>query len=120
VSTESPRSEAFQRYLRGWPVLGVVVVTIAFSFWTFDLVEYALINSVYGTDAWNNGLRVTDKKGHLSDGRELSGLHRIVLNYGSFLLCVPVFIGSAFGLAYLNMRLHGKRPRDFTAKGESP
>jgi hypothetical protein len=120
MSTETPRSEALGRYLRGWPALAVVVITIGWSFWTYDLVEYALVNGVYGTDAWNHGLRVTDKKGHLSDGRELSGFHRAVLNYGSYLLCVPIFLGSAFGFAYLNMRIHGKRLSDLTAAGGSP
>jgi hypothetical protein len=113
ASTESPLSTALDRYLRGWPILGVLVITIWSSFWTYDFGEYALINNVYGADAWTSGLRVTDNKGHLSDGRELSTFHKIVLHFGSFLLGVPFFIGSAFGLAYLNMRLHGKRLRDF-------
>lgn len=120
MGVDSPRSEALGRYLRGWPALVVVVITIGWSFWTYDLVEYALINGVYGRDAWAQGLRVTDKKGHLSDGRELSGLHRVVLNFGSYLLCVPMFLGSAFGFAYLNMRIHGKRLGDLADTGGSP
>jgi hypothetical protein len=75
---------------------------------------------VYGKDAWNNGLRVVDKKGRLSDGRELSRFHYFVLNFGSYFLCAPIFIGSAFGLAYINMRMHGKRLRDFTTKVGDP
>lgn len=118
MTTELPRSKALEHYLRGWPILGVFVITIWSAFWIFDVVEYALINSVYGTDAWDHGLRVVDKNGRLSDGRELSRLHTVVLNYGSFLLSVPFFLGSAFGLAYLKLRLHGKRLHDFPTKEE--
>lgn len=113
MERENPRTKALEHYFRGWPLIGVLIITIACSFWTYDLIRYAIINGVYGTDAWAGGLRVVDKHGHLSDGRVLSGFHRIVLNFGSFLLCAPVFVGSAFGLAYLNMRLHGKRFSEF-------
>src|SRR5262249_3965344 len=96
-------------YIYGWPIVVVIIVTISSSFWTYDFVEYLLIRTVYGTAEWNNGLRVADKFGHLSDGRELSGLQNTVLHLGSFLLSVPFFIGSAFGAGYVNKRLHGKR-----------
>lgn len=104
----------------GWPTLGLVAVTIAASFLTHDLVEYLLLNAVYGSEAWSNGLRVVDNKGNLSDGTQLASLHKFVLSFGSFLLCVPVFVGSAFGFAYLNMRLHGKRLRDFSKQSNPP
>jgi len=118
MSEPNPRTKAIEQYLRGWPLLGVLVITIACSFGSYALVKYAIINGAYGTDAWDNGLRVVDKHGHLSDGRVLSGFLRAVLNFGSFLLCVPFFVGSAFGLAYLNMRLHGKRLSDFAASAQ--
>jgi len=120
VTTKPEPSSPLGRYLYGWPLLGVVVLTIAASFWTFDLVEYALLNAVYGADAWDAGLRVVDNKGRLSDGGRLSRFHHVVLHLGSFLLAAPVFVGSAFGLAYLNLRLHGKRLGDPESPRDGP
>lgn len=112
--------QALSHYIRGWPILGVLVVTVWASFRTYDFVEYAIIETVYGADAWDSGLRVVDKRGRLSDGKELSKFHTIVLNGGSWLLSLPFFIGSGFGLAYINMRLHGKRLCDFARERDSP
>jgi hypothetical protein len=118
-SFESKISKMMERYVSIWTTLLVLVITIWASFATFDLVEYAVINGVYGASAWDSGLRVIDNKGHLSDGRELSGFHKRVLYTGSGLLTVPFFLGSAFGFTYLNMRLHGKRLRDLPSDDAS-
>lgn len=117
-SFDSKLSKMMERYVSVWTILLVAAITIWASFATFDLVEYAVINCVYGTSAWDGGLRVIDNKGHLSDGRELSGFHKRVLYTGSGFLTVPFFLGSAFGFTYLNMRLHGKRLRDLAPERE--
>jgi hypothetical protein len=107
------RTAAYEHYLMGWPVLGVVVITIWSSFVTYDLIHYLLINWVYGPEQWTAGLRVVDNKGNLSDGTTLSSMNEVILYVGSYLVSVPFFLGSAWGLTYLNMRLHGKRLCDF-------
>jgi hypothetical protein len=98
-----------QDYLFGWPIVVVLLVTVSSSFWTYRLVEYVLIHQVYGSDAWNSGLRVVGKHGHLTDGRDLSDFHQFVLDFGSYLLSVPFFLGSAYGCAHMNRRMHAKR-----------
>jgi hypothetical protein len=92
--------------------VAVAVITIGSSFWTFDLVERWVIKSAYGEAAWDGGLRVADNKGHLSDGRELTSSQSVAVYFGSYLLSVPFFLGSAIGLSYVNMRLHGEKFRD--------
>jgi hypothetical protein len=109
-------AKAFERYLRGWPAIGVVLITFWSSCWTFNLVEEWSIRSTYGNAAWVGGLRVIDNKGHLSNGRELSGVQYQVVYFGSYLLSVPFFFGAVCGLSYLNMRLHGVRLRDYQVR----
>lgn len=114
------RSEAgWVRYLVPWPVFPLVFITCLASHWTWKLVEYAVITWSYGPEAYANGLRVVDsKRGLLSDGRELTGTTEVVLQVGSGLLMVPIVIGSALSLAWINMRLHGKRWGDVVGDGD--
>ena len=68
-----------------------------------------MIRSAYGATAWDDGLRLAHKDGRLTDGRKLTASQVRTLFVGSYFLSVPFFLGSAFGLAYLNMRLHGEK-----------
>ena len=101
------------------PLLGIPIITIAASFQMFHLAEFFNIDSVYGRAAWNAGLRVIDKQGHLSNGTSLSGWGNFLVFFGSFLLTIPFFLGSAFGLTYASMKLHGEHFKDQLAKWKS-
>jgi hypothetical protein len=98
-----------ERHLGCLPVIAVVAITIISSHFTFRLAEYLYIKGTFGQAAWDGGLRVVDNKGHLSNGQELSGAGNFLVNFGSYLMSVPFFAGSAFGFVYLSMRLRGER-----------
>jgi hypothetical protein len=100
------RSEAgWVHYLVPWPVFPLAFIACLTSYWTWKLVEYAVIAWCYGSTAYASGLRVVNsKRGLLSDGSELTGSQQLVLQVGSGVLMVP-------------MRLHGKRWRDVVGDG---
>lgn len=94
----------------GWlTAIGVLLVTLAASNWIFRLLEYLVINHVYGHAAWVNGLRVVDKHGGLSNGDTLSGWPHVLVFFGTFVLVVPFFFGSYFSFSYLGLRWKGRR-----------
>jgi hypothetical protein len=102
-------------------VFPLALITCLASHWTWKLVEYAVIAWSYGPEAYADGLRVVDsKRCLLSDGRELTGTTDVVLHVGSGLLMVPIVIGSALTLAWINMRLHGKRWGEVVGGAEKP
>jgi hypothetical protein len=102
-------SAMWERHWGFLSITGTAVVTIASSLLLFRLTAFLYINAAYGHAAWENGLRVVDNKGHLSDGGELSRTGDVIVYSGSYLLSVPFFLGSAVGLPYLRMRLRGER-----------
>jgi hypothetical protein len=91
------------------PILGVVLVTVGASSAMHCVAQCLHINAAYGSAAWDGGLRVIDNKGHLSNGESLSGWGQFFVFGGSFLMTAPFFLGSAFGFAYLRMKLRGER-----------
>jgi hypothetical protein len=94
----------------GWlPILGVVVITIGASFPMDRLAQSLYISAAYDRAAWDAGLRVIDKHGHLSNGDSLSGWgHFFVFGVGG-LMTTPFFFGSAFGFTYASMKFHGEQ-----------
>ena len=92
--------------------IGVLVVTLAASNWISKLLEYLVINQVYGHAAWVDGLRVIDNRGGLSNGDFLSGWPQVVLYFGTFVLIVPFFFGSYFLFSYIGLRRKGRRLSD--------
>ena len=90
------------------PIIGTCVITIISSLALFRLTAFLYINAAYGRAAWETGLRVADNKGHLSNGAELSRMGSFIVYEGSYFLTVPFFLGSGFGLPYLQMRLRGE------------
>ena len=102
-------SALWDRHSGCLPVLVTVVVTIISSHFMFQLAQFWHISSAYGQAAWDDGLRVVDNKGYLSDGSELSARGRFVVYFGDYLLTVPVFFGLGLGLPYLSMRLRWER-----------
>lgn len=111
------RNRAIRHFALGWPSLGIVAITIWSTFKIFHMVQYILINSVFGPEKWQAGLRVIDNKGNLSDGTVLSAMNQVILYFGSYFLTVPIFVVTAYGLSYLNMRLHGHQLKDFPRDG---
>ena len=107
-------------YSSGWPVAGVVLIVFVSSFYCWDAAEYVIINSVYGQQAWDQGLRIVDNKGQLSDGRRLSRRHFHMHSYGSFLLLIPIFFGSAWVLSYLNFRIKTKGGVRTSQRSDAP
>lgn len=98
------------------PILGIIVITIAASFRMFHLAQFLYIDYAFGRDAWNAGLRIIDKQGHLSNGASLSGWGHLFVFVGSFLMTVPFFLGLAFGFTYVSMKFHGEKLNEQLAK----
>ena len=98
-----------ERHWGIFPIVAMAVVTIVSSILLFHLTAFVYINWKYGRAAWENGLRVADNKGHLSDGSELSRTGSFIVYDGSYFLSVPFFFGSVLGFPYLRMRLRGER-----------
>jgi hypothetical protein len=92
--------------------IGVLVITLAASKWIFKLLEYLVINQVYGHAAWTDGLRVMDRHGGLSNGDFLSGWPLVMLYLGTFVLLLPFFFGSWFLFSYIGLRRKGRRLSD--------
>ena len=92
--------------------VGSILVFVAASQWMYRLMEYVVINHLYGHAAWAEGLRVIDNKGNLSSGDFLVGWPLIALYLGSFVLTVPFFLGSSVLFSYVGLRLRGRRLSD--------
>ena len=75
----------------------------------FRLAQFLYIRAAFGRAAWESGLRVVDKQGHLSNGVELSAMGHVVVDLGGGLLTAMVFVDLGLGLPYLRMRLCGER-----------
>ncbi len=101
-----------------WSFIPIFVVFFWSSPKVFYLVQYLCINAVYGSAAWQSGLRVIDNKGTLSNGGHLSGLHNLIVYNGTFLILVSIFFGTALVVGYVNMRLKGYTLR--SARRRSP
>lgn len=82
----------------GLPVVGFGSLKIAHK-----ILQRPVISSLYGSQAYANGLRVVGRQGQLSDGRRLSVGWNYTLAVGAFVLSMPVWLGylailAAFGL----------------------
>jgi hypothetical protein len=82
----------------GLPIVFFGSVKIAFK-----IVENPVIISLYGPQAYANGLRVVGRQGQLSDGRRLPYGWNLALGFGAYVLSMPVWIGywailTSFGL----------------------
>jgi hypothetical protein len=100
----------------GW-LAGILALLVAFavSKWTFILLEYFVICDVYGHEAWVHGLRVAHKS-VLSNGDVLSGWPWLILNFGTFVVTAPFFIGSFLLFRYIGFRLQRRRLSDLKPK----
>lgn len=112
LSRIGPNIETISKSAGCFTILGVLIVTISTSHLMFKLAEYLVINCTYGHAAWAQGLRVTDNKGHLSNGDSLSGWASEAVYGGGFLLTVPFFLGSYLLFGYIGLRLSGRRLSD--------
>ena len=93
--------------------VGVLLVTLAASHFSFQATEYIVVNQVYGHAAWIDGLRIADgKHGVLSNGDYLSGWPYVVFYLGSFSTIAIFFCGSFFLFSYIGLRLHGRKLSD--------
>jgi hypothetical protein len=101
------------------PLLGIPIITIMASFKMFYLAEFLYINSAYGRAAWDAGLRVIDNKGHLSNGDSLDGWGHFFVYFGSYLMTVPFFAASVFGLTFARMKFYGEQLSEQLAKWKS-
>jgi hypothetical protein len=126
----SSKLESYSETLSGsaglFTGIGVLLVTLAASKWIFKLVEYLVINQVYGHTAWADGLRVTDgRHGILSNGDLLAGWPYVMFYMGIFVLILPFFFGSYFLFSYIGLRLRGRHLSDpkpkkkWTSSGKS-
>src|SRR5437763_17215813 len=89
-------------------VLGTLILTIALLQAMCRVMQVLYINAAYGRAAWDEGLRVIDNPARLSNGEPLSRWDHTFITVGSFLLTIPFFLGSGYGLTYLSMKLHGE------------
>ena len=68
-----------------------------------NILQQPVISSLYGSQAYANGLRVTGRQGQLSDGRRLPSGWNTTLGFCAFILSMPAWLGycgilAAFGL----------------------
>jgi hypothetical protein len=113
----SSKFESYSRTLSEsagiFTAIGVLLVTFAASKLVFKLMQYLVINYLYGHAAWANGLRVSGwKHGVLSNGDSLAGWPYVFFYLGSFILTLLPFFGSFLLFSYIGLRLGGRRLRD--------
>jgi hypothetical protein len=92
--------------------LTMLVAVAAFyvsSRFMYLLAQFLYISAAYGRAAWDGGLRLVGKHGHLSNGADLAAWGNVVIGLGTYLLTVPVLAAVPLGLPYLTMRLRGER-----------
>jgi hypothetical protein len=111
--TCEPFAKADETNSGGW-IVGILalLVTFAVSKWAFALLEYLVICYLYGHTAWADGLRVTDKRGDLSNGDYLTGWSYITLYLGTCAFSVILGAGSFLLFGYIRFRLQGRRLSD--------
>jgi len=110
--TKPPESNAaamLDRHMGCLTIICLVPAIIFSSHLMFRLAQFLYIRAAFGRAAWESGLRVVDKQGHLSNGAELSAMGHVVVDLGGGLLTAMVFVGIGLGLPYLRMRLCGER-----------
>ena len=85
------------------------------------VTEYCYVNATYGSEAWEDGLRLA-KRRRPSNGEQLPTLGHLVVFVGSVLLTVPFCLGACFLGCYLTMKLRGERFNEQMAglRGECP
>jgi len=93
----------------GVSAIGMLAVTVPSSFILFRLAKDIYVRFAYGRAAWDAGLRITDKHGHLSDGTSISEFGQVIVDGGGFLMTAAVCFGSVVAFAYLMMRVKGER-----------
>jgi len=91
------------------PMIGVFGVTLLSSFLLFRFSRNLYVICAYGWAAWDAGLQITGKNGHLSNGTSISDSGQIITQGGGFLMTAAVAVGSLIGFAYFLMRLKGER-----------
>ena len=74
----------------------------------YRLLEYLILNHIYGQAAWDQGLRVIDRHGNLSNGDSLIWCH-MLLGFGTFILSIPFAVGTVFLFSYLEFLIKGGR-----------
>ena len=92
--------------------LGAIACALVFMTATnvvYRFLERVIISHDYGRSAWEQGLRVIDKRGNLSNGDSL-GWPYIVLMLGTFVLSASLAVGTAFLISYLTALLKKRRP----------
>src|SRR5262245_21070496 len=72
----------------------------------YRLLEHRIINHIYGQAAWDQGLRVIDKHGNLSNGDVLIWSN-ILLTLGTFIVSALFAVGAAILFSYLKFLIKG-------------
>jgi hypothetical protein len=91
--------------------VGIVVVALVTAHLAARIMCVAVIVLAFGADAYFvEGLRVADwKHSTLSDGSKLVFPWNVVLGLGTFLLWVPLVIGSEYIVALIRHRIYRRR-----------
>jgi hypothetical protein len=59
----------------------------------WNMLQRPVIESLYGTQAYTNGIRVVGRQGQLSDGRSLPPGWNLGMAIGAYVLSMPVWLG---------------------------